>query len=136
MSNPVPQKIDSEQIYPCPCVRNRGKLKPIALMDAFGCDHCSLMFEINEDGYKLLQLGGLSHYPQSWQWVGKWQLVREPLPPFQFISFWGYILLAAFVLLLLLWVFNLRTAIGIPLTILLLSFVGLLVWRMLALRQF
>jgi hypothetical protein len=104
-------------------------------MDAFGCDHCSLMFEINEDGYQLMQLGGFSHQQQSWQWIGQWLPIRQPLPPVPLRSFWGYTLLVVFVGMLFLWIVNLQTALGLPLAILLLSFVGLLVWRLLVLRQ-
>ncbi len=71
---PKCQKIDPEQTYPCPCVRRRGKLQPITLTDAFGCDRCSALFTTEDDGFTLVQLGGIDPYRQMWHWTGsRWQ---------------------------------------------------------------
>ena len=130
-----PQKIDLEQIYPCPCPRKRGKLKPIALTDAFGCDHCSLLFELEKDGYNLLQLGGMDSQRHRWQWIGKWQAIREykayPLLETGLI----YLASLLFFALIILWALNLKSAFGIPFAILLFTLLILIIWRLLVLRR-
>ena len=71
------QQIDRSAIYPCPCPK-RGKLKPITLTDAFGCDRCSLIFASEDDGYSLVQLGGIDSYRRAWYWNGtRWQAIRN-----------------------------------------------------------
>jgi hypothetical protein len=71
------QKIDRSQVYPCTCPK-RGKLKPITLTDAFGCDRCSLIFAIEDDGYSLVGLGGIDPYRRAWYWNGaRWQAIRN-----------------------------------------------------------
>lgn len=75
MSPPF-DKIDTEQIYPCPCPRRKGKLLPIVLTDAFGCDRCSAMFTVEDDHCTLVQVGTIDPYRQAWHWVGnRWQSV-------------------------------------------------------------
>ncbi|BBD56124.1 MULTISPECIES: hypothetical protein [Planktothrix] len=63
------QKIDLNGDYPCPC-RRKGRLVPIALTEAFGCDRCQQIFVVDESGYCLEQLA--THYPykQAWHWTG------------------------------------------------------------------
>jgi hypothetical protein len=129
-----PQKIDLEQIYPCPCPRKRGKLKPIALTDAFGCDRCSLLFELENDGYNLLQLGGLDSQRHRWQWVGKWQAIRER-PEHWLDIVLRFNTFFIFLVLIILWTLNLKSSFIIPLVILLFSFLGLLIWRLVMLRH-
>jgi hypothetical protein len=130
-----PQKIDLGQIYPCPCPRKRGKLKPIALTDAFGCDRCSLLFELENDGYSLLQLGGIDSQRHAWQWVGKWHSIhqhrRSPLS--ELVLMYAAALL--FLALIILWALNLKSVFGIPLAILLFILLGLLIWRLVVLRR-
>jgi hypothetical protein len=70
-------RIDLAQVYPCPCPK-RGKLNPITLTDAFGCDRCSLIFTSEDNGYSLVQLGGIDPYHRSWYWNGaRWQAIRN-----------------------------------------------------------
>lgn len=130
-----PQKIDLEQIYPCPCPRKRGKLKPIALTDAFGCDRCSLLFELENDGYSLLQVGGIDSQRHSWQWIGKWRAIREyrQYPLLETVLM--YITSLLFLALIILWSLNLKSALAIPLAILLFTLLGLLIWRLLILSR-
>jgi uncharacterized protein (DUF983 family) len=74
---PQAQQIDRSQSYPCPCSK-RGKLNPITLTDAFGCDRCSLIFASEDDGYSLVQLGGIDPYLRAWYWNGtRWQAIRN-----------------------------------------------------------
>ncbi|MEG3435846.1 hypothetical protein V0288_01830 [Pannus brasiliensis CCIBt3594] len=62
-------KIDQNQEYPCPC-RRKGKLQPIILTEAFGCDRCQQIFVVQENGQTIEQLS--SHYPykRTWRWTG------------------------------------------------------------------
>jgi hypothetical protein len=130
-----PHKIDLDQIYPCPCPRKRGKLKPITLTNAFGCDRCSLLFELENDGYSLLQLGGLDSQRHLWQWVGKWQAIRESNPTHLLEIVLRAIAAFVFFVLIILWTLNLKSSFIIPLMILLFSFLGLLIWRLVMLRH-
>ena len=135
MHNKKPQKIDLEQIYPCPCPRKRGNLKPIALTDAFGCDRCSLLFELEKDGYRLLQIGGLDAHRHTWHWIGKWQPIRDgqqyPILETVLIYASSWIFFA----LVMLWALNLKSVLGVPLVILLFTIIGLLVWRIFLLHR-
>lgn len=130
-----PQKIDLEQIYPCPCPRKRGKLKPIALTDAFGCDRCSLLFELENDGYSLLQVGGIDSQRHKWQWIGKWRAIREyqQYPLLETVLM--YITSLLFLSLVIMWMLDLKSAFTVPLVILLCTLLSLLVWRLLILRR-
>ncbi|WP_254923733.1 hypothetical protein [Pseudanabaena sp. SR411] len=130
-----PQKIDLEQIYPCPCPRKRGKLKPIALTDAFGCDRCSLLFQLENDGYSLLQLGGIESQQHTWQWTGKWQPIRRNGQQTWLEMALIYAASLLFFALVIVWALNLKSTLGIPLAILLFTLLGLLIWRLLVIRR-
>ena len=62
-------KIDHDQDYPCPC-RRRGRLKPIFLTEAFGCDRCPHIFVIEENGHIIEQLSSTYPYKKAWRWTG------------------------------------------------------------------
>jgi hypothetical protein len=130
-----PQKIDPAQIYPCPCPRKRGKLQPIALTDAFGCDRCSLLFQLENDGYSLLQLGGIDSQRHTWQWIGKWQIIRVYRQYTLLETALLYISALLFFSLITLWVLNIKSTLGIPIAILLFTLLGLLIWRLLVLLR-
>jgi hypothetical protein len=86
------QKIDQSADYPCPCRRN-GRIQPITLTEAFGCDRCQQIFVVQEDGYVIEQLS--THYPykRSWRWTGhQWRLDRSSLS----ISYMPLLVMAAF----------------------------------------
>ena len=72
-------KIDLQAEYPCPC-RRRGRLLPITLTEAFGCDRCQQIFVSKDCGQLLEQLS--THYPYKrvWYWTGQqWRLERSVL---------------------------------------------------------
>jgi hypothetical protein len=72
-------KIDQNADYPCPCRRN-GRIKPIALTEAFGCDRCQQIFVLQDNGYVIEQLS--THYPykRAWRWTGhQWRLDRSSM---------------------------------------------------------
>ena len=66
------QKIDLTSEYPCPCRRN-GKLKPIVLTEALGCDRCQQIFVVKKDGQVIEQLSSI-YQKKSWRWMGnRWK---------------------------------------------------------------
>ncbi|AFZ37020.1 hypothetical protein Sta7437_3522 [Stanieria cyanosphaera PCC 7437] len=67
-------KIDLNNDYPCPC-RRRGRLKPITLTEAFGCDRCQQIFVVKENGQVIEQLSSIYH-KRAWRWTGyRWTSV-------------------------------------------------------------
>lgn len=90
------QKIDQNADYPCPC-RRQGRIKPIALTEAFGCDRCQQIFVVQEEGYVIEQLA--THYPykRAWRWTGhQWRLDRSSLS----ISYMPLLIMTAFGLMI------------------------------------
>jgi hypothetical protein len=72
-------KIDPNSDYPCPC-RRRGRLVPIALTDAFGCNRCQQIFVVQENGYVIEQLSTNYPYKRAWRWTGhQWVMVHPSL---------------------------------------------------------
>ena len=66
------KKIDLNSEYPCPC-RRKGKLKPIVLTEALGCDRCQQIFVVKKDGQIIEQLSSI-YQKKSWQWTGnRWK---------------------------------------------------------------
>jgi hypothetical protein len=63
------QKIDLNIDYPCPC-RRRGRLVPIVLTEAFGCNRCQQIFVVHDNGYVIEQLSTNYPYKQAWRWTG------------------------------------------------------------------
>lgn len=63
------QKIDLNAEYPCPC-RRRGRLVPITLTEAFGCNRCQQIFVVEEGGHAIEQLSTNYPYKQVWRWTG------------------------------------------------------------------
>jgi hypothetical protein len=70
------KKIDLNVDYPCPC-RRRGRLVPITLTDAFGCDRCQQLFVVENNGYVLEQLSTSYPYKRAWRWVGNRWVVAQ-----------------------------------------------------------
>ncbi|HBK98193.1 MAG TPA: hypothetical protein DD001_13225 [Microcoleaceae bacterium UBA10368] len=63
-------KIDLNGDYPCPC-RRRGRLVPIVLTEAFGCNRCQQIFVLDESGQVIEQLSTNYPYKQAWRWTGQ-----------------------------------------------------------------
>lgn len=64
--------------YPCPCCQ--GKLKPIILTEALGCDRCQKIFVVEQNQGFIEQLSPVYPYKKRWQWTGKrWQLINQNL---------------------------------------------------------
>ena len=77
MQSKKAQKIDFNADYPCPC-RRRGRLIPITLTEAFGCDRCQQLFVVEDNGYVLEQLSSSYPYKGAWRWVGNRWSVAQP----------------------------------------------------------
>lgn len=74
-----PEKIDLNIDYICPC-RRRGRLVPITLTEAFGCDRCQQIFVVEDNGYALEQLSTAYPYKRAWRWTGNsWNLIQPRL---------------------------------------------------------
>ncbi len=72
MRSPKSQKIDLTSEYPCPC-RRKGRLKPIVLTEALGCDRCQEIFAVKKDGQVIEQLSSI-YQKKSWRWTGnRWR---------------------------------------------------------------
>jgi hypothetical protein len=73
------EKIDLNTEYICPC-RRRGRLVPITLTEAFGCDRCQQIFVVEDNGYILEQLSTTYPYKRAWRWMGNsWQIIHPRL---------------------------------------------------------
>lgn len=72
-------KIDLHNEYPCPC-RRRGRLQPIVLTEAMGCDRCQQIFVLQENGQVIEQLSSSYPYKRMWRWNGyRWVAVHQSL---------------------------------------------------------
>ncbi|HEY9297170.1 MAG TPA: hypothetical protein VIQ31_12525 [Phormidium sp.] len=69
MPSPKAQKIDLNSDYPCPCGR-RGRLVPIVLTEAFGCNKCQQIFVVEDNGHAIEQLSTTYPYKRAWHWTG------------------------------------------------------------------
>lgn len=71
------QKIDLDKDYPCPC-RRRGRLQPIVLTEALGCDRCQQIFVVQDNGHVIEQLSSTYPYKKAWCWTGnRWISAAE-----------------------------------------------------------
>ena len=74
-----PEKIDFNNEYPCPC-RRRGRLIPITLTEAFGCERCQQIFVVEDSARVLEQLSTTYPYKRAWRWTGNgWKVVHPRL---------------------------------------------------------
>ena len=71
------QKIELNAEYPCPC-RRRGRLLPIILTEAFGCDRCQQIFAVEEKGQAIEQLSSTYPYKRAWRWTGNRWIPAHP----------------------------------------------------------
>jgi hypothetical protein len=73
------QKIDLNAEYPCPC-RRRGRLLPITLTEALGCDRCQRIFVVDEKGQSIEELSTTYPYKRAWRWTGyRWITARQSI---------------------------------------------------------
>ncbi|WP_373479445.1 hypothetical protein [Geminocystis sp.] len=70
--------IDLNLEYPCPC-RRKGKLLPIILTEAMGCDRCQQIFVLTEKQDHIEQLNPSYPHKRRWYWNGKkWIIAGKP----------------------------------------------------------
>ncbi|MBE9076130.1 hypothetical protein IQ241_02275 [Romeria aff. gracilis LEGE 07310] len=94
------QKLDLNEAYPCPC-RRRGRIVPIALTEAFGCDRCQQIFVVRDQNYVIEQLASHYSYKRAWRWNGhQWLLDRDVRRSYMLVLI-VTVLLLAFCLILL-----------------------------------
>lgn len=71
-------KIDHRAEYPCPC-RRRGRLQPIALTEALGCDLCQRIYVVSNSGCAIEELAATAPHKRAWRWTGtRWIFVQSP----------------------------------------------------------
>jgi hypothetical protein len=63
-------KIDLNREYPCPC-RRKGKLLPIILTEAMGCDRCQKIFVLTKNGQFIEEVSSTYPDKKAWCWTGK-----------------------------------------------------------------
>jgi hypothetical protein len=93
--------IDLNGDYPCPC-RCRGRLIPIALMDAMGCERCQQIFVVADNAETIERVA--PHYPsrQRWYWDGsQWLRTSQSLSDRYVSMTIGYVAIVTIVWLLL-----------------------------------
>ena len=77
MRSEKPIKLDSNHDYPCPC-RRKGRLLPITLTEAFGCDRCQQIFAIDEKHQEIELLSSAYPYKRIWRWTGsRWRALQQ-----------------------------------------------------------
>ena len=88
------QKIEVSSDYPCPCRRD-ARLIPIALTDALGCNKCSNVYVIINDGMNIEQVSGIPGVKRVLVWNGKsWQPIHREYSSKQWIILMSVIILS------------------------------------------
>ncbi len=125
-----PIKIDLNNEYICPC-RRRGRLQPIALTEAFGCDRCQQIFVVEERGQVIEQLSSSYPYKRAWRWSGyRWVLIRPGFAHSYFPLLTGatFFLLGSWLLIVLHYPSSLSMILGVFISFLLITFLAILFW--------
>jgi len=94
------KQIDMSAAYPCPC-RRQGRLVPITLTEAFGCQRCQQIFVV-KDSHMIEQLASSYPYKRAWYWTGyQWSTSHRGISE----NYWNFTLILFFFILtpLLLW---------------------------------
>jgi hypothetical protein len=80
--------------YDCP-VCHSGKINPLPLMDAFGCDFCRHIFSLNQAQQSVEIADTVQHL--QWRWTGwRWQPI-SPDPGYSFLWLWILIIILSIV---------------------------------------
>lgn len=68
-------KIDLNREYPCPC-RRKGRLLPIILTEAMGCDRCQQIFVLTDNGQSIEEVSSAYPDKKAWRWTGnRWHCI-------------------------------------------------------------
>ncbi len=95
------QKIDFNAEYPCPC-RRRGRLQPIVLTEALGCNLCQRIFVVEEEGRSVEELSTTYPYKRRWFWTGhRWLAIQAGVGYDYFRLLFGIFMLLALISLIL-----------------------------------
>jgi hypothetical protein len=115
------QKIDLSNEYPCPCKRH-GRLQPIVLTEAFGCERCQQIFVLKENGQAIEQLSSIYH-KKTWRWTGyRWTNISAN---------WGKNLLS--MMLVMMQILTIVTILVLPIALRLSSIQNIILWAMILL---
>lgn len=93
-----PLKLDLHSEYPCPC-RRQGRLVPILLTEAFGCDRCQQIFAVEDNGQVIEQLSSSYPYKRTWRWTGVRWIPNHRGKPASYLP----ILMGVLLVLLVVW---------------------------------
>jgi hypothetical protein len=107
------------------------------LTDAFGCDRCSALFTTEDEGFTLVQLGGIDPYRQMWHWTGhRWQATYRGSAKYEIaILPWHISLTLVAGMLVVLLLLSADSTFAMPLALLIaISLLLILLW-LLILRQ-
>lgn len=122
------QKISLSEEYPCPC-RRKGKLVPIVLTEALGCDRCQQIFVVQPHGKAIEQVASPYPYKRSWRWTGhRWINNQNNWPSSYSIMLIGLTFVGVVIVLPLLQQAGLSHLVWAVLTIILAILPALVVW--------
>ena len=104
------QKIDLDKDYPCPC-RRRGRLQPIVLTEALGCDRCQQIFVVQDNGHVIEQLSSTYPYKKAWRWTGnRWISAAENFGD----NYVPVMLVLILLIIMVSFILTFRTSLGLP----------------------
>lgn len=87
MHSKEPQLLDLDQTYPCPACK-QGMLVPITLTEAWGCDRCKQIFELQAEPNTVGKLTAPASRRRIWRWDGKrWVLKPTPVKPLLLVGY-------------------------------------------------
>ncbi|MGF1536037.1 MAG: hypothetical protein ACFB4J_06075 [Elainellaceae cyanobacterium] len=119
-------KINLSQDYPCPC-RRRGRLIPIVLTEAFGCDRCQQIFVVHESGETIEQLSSTYAQKRVWRWTGhQWSLAQATLGQ-EFLPL-ALMVLLGLVIVLLIATLNAEVGLRVGVVTVLLATLAFVLW--------
>ena len=73
------QALELTRAYPCPVCR-QGRIEPIALTEAWGCNRCRQIFERRAESNTIGKLSTPHHRQRNWRWNGnQWVLGAQPV---------------------------------------------------------
>jgi len=126
-------QLDLDQSYPCPSCK-QGELIPITLTEAWGCDRCKQIFELQAEPNTIGKLTTPYPHQRTWQWDGKhWILNRKALKlSLTDLSVWNQVGASLFFT----WLgWKLLALIGLPLSLRALILLSLIVMFWVVLRR-
>lgn len=129
MRSSKPIKLDLHHDYPCPC-RRQGRLQPIVLTEALGCDRCQQIFVVDEKHQEIELVSSAYPYKRLWRWNGhRWRIKGRQSPErLPMMAAWLLVMLSGWTLLALRSPLTLSLILGIIIAGTLLCFFVYVLW--------